>query len=367
MYTVARFRLLLVAVQVAAAAVVSAAPGESEIVKDGPPTDVIISRDGVLQGTLAGCAGGSCRIDSVSIARPWIIWIGLQTSVGSLPAPGDPLRDEVHRRDGSVHPGRLVGINADEVVTERGRHPRATVAWVYLTPEAKDTRQDGGVPAALPAPDGEGGALWTGKIESTWVATIAEGTLRRNSRYEPVRLRENTYPLLVPQDGRLVPAGSVVLLVSESTVATEQSSFTGVCSSGGGGSTTLSGIQTSGGSGIWKKSVDLDTTPGIGWDVPSGPASYQLSLGPPQGQTYAIIGCNSTWQESYSPVVIGRYPLNGMNPLPMDPQMRFLDSDGSRMSGSYTAPMSNGQVTVSWDLCRAGSRSCGTAPPAGTR
>ena len=305
------------------------------------------------------------------------------------------MRDEVHRRDGSVHPGRLVGIDADEVVTGQGRHPRATVAWVYLTPveavedasgrrvaprkrpegpvisdpppEEEDTRQDGGVPAALPAPDGEGSALWTGKIESTWVATIAEGTLRRNSRYDPVRLRENAYPLLVPQDGRLVPAGSVVLLVSEGTVATEQSSFTGVCSSGGGGSTTLSGIRTSGGSGIWKKSVDLDTTPGIGWDVPSGPASYQLSLGPPQGQTYAIIGCNSTWQQSYSPVVIGRYPLDRMNPLPMDPQMRFLDRDGSRMSGSYTAPMSNGQVTVSWDLCRAGSRRCGDAPPAGTR
>lgn len=382
--TVMTTRLLgLAGAVVAVGAVLWFAPIEWGKGRAGQHKDVIVSRDGLREGQLAGCVGDSCRIDSVSIARSQIVWIGLKVNVKSLPAPEDPTRDEVHYRDGSIHPGRLVGIDAGQVVTERGRHPRATVAWVYLTPQQKTAGNapgqfgapsDGGsapnedrgsrpnnpssppgdAPAAPPAPGSQRGALWTGKIESTWVATTEEGTLRRTSTYGPVRLRENIHPLLIPQAGRFVRAGTVITFVSEGTVTAERFTFTGVCSYGGRGSTALTGIQTSGGSSMWKKSVNLDTTPGIGWNVPPGPAMYLLSLAPLEAEKYAVTGCNNTSENSFSPVNIGRYPLDWMNPIPMDPQIRFLDSDGSRMSGRYTAPMAGGQITVSWSICREG-------------
>ena len=117
----------------------------------GQNADVIVSRDGVHNGQLAGCVGDSCRIDNVSIARPLIVWIGLKSSIQSIPIPQDRLRDEVHYRDGSIHPGRLVGISASEVVTESGRHPRATVAWIYLTPR-RQTAAPGQIGGPLPSP-----------------------------------------------------------------------------------------------------------------------------------------------------------------------------------------------------------------------
>ncbi|MGI9067083.1 MAG: hypothetical protein ACR2HX_11865 [Pyrinomonadaceae bacterium] len=105
----------------------------------GQLKDVIVSSEGVREGKLAGCVGSVCSMDNVSTFG--IVGIGLKADVRSRPAPTDPARDEVRYHDGSVHPGRLVGINANLVVTERGRHQRAMVAWVYLAPRQEPGRR----------------------------------------------------------------------------------------------------------------------------------------------------------------------------------------------------------------------------------
>jgi hypothetical protein len=49
------------------------------------------------------------------------------------PSPQDPSRDEVHRFDKSIHPGRLRSVDAASVFAAI-KHDRKQVAWIWLTP-----------------------------------------------------------------------------------------------------------------------------------------------------------------------------------------------------------------------------------------
>lgn len=94
--------------------------------------DQLILRDGSMQnGQLVGCVAGGCTLDDVSVSRERIEWIGLRAEELAPPVPRGAV-DEVHLRDGSVHPGRLVEISQEDVATEGGRHPRDAVAWIHL-------------------------------------------------------------------------------------------------------------------------------------------------------------------------------------------------------------------------------------------
>ena len=99
-----------------------------------PAEDMLIAADGVKTGTVEGYAGGICRFEGAGIPRASIYFIGLNAKLPP-PQPQDYMRDEVHLRDGSVHPGPLVSIDADNVVTESASHARKEVAWIWLTPE----------------------------------------------------------------------------------------------------------------------------------------------------------------------------------------------------------------------------------------
>lgn len=98
-----------------------------------PAEDTLILFEGVKTGTVEGYAGGICRFEGAGIPRASIYFIGLDAKLPP-PTPQDPMRDEVHLRDGSVHPGPLVSIDADNVVTESASHARKRVAWIWLTP-----------------------------------------------------------------------------------------------------------------------------------------------------------------------------------------------------------------------------------------
>ncbi len=106
----------------------------SELVAGGVRAeDTLVATDGMRTGSVEGYANDVCRFDDAAIPRASIYYIGLDAELPS-PAPRDPLHDEVHYRDGSVHSGRLVSIDATTVITENASHSRKDVAWIWLTP-----------------------------------------------------------------------------------------------------------------------------------------------------------------------------------------------------------------------------------------
>ncbi len=367
--------------------------------------DVIVSSEGVREGKLAGCVGGVCSMDNVSTAR--IVWIGLKADVRSRPSPSNPAKDEVRYHDGSVHAGRLVGINADLVVTERGRHQRAMVAWVYLAPKRetgnvpgqfgapgkkpgetvikppiKDDKAGGEPPVAVPSsgplPPGKRGGLWTGKITSRWVKRHPGGVERITTTIDDVRLREYVQPMHVMESGKLRQVGTITSLVAEGGKISERlrdlynagDSEDSRCSVAGEGTTKLIGDISS--SYIWKKTGNVDTTSGVGWNVPSGPGLYfvGLSIHTLGGYTTTTtcVGRNRTEvyteERGFHTLGFGRIPPDRE---PIDPELRFLDSTSSRMIGSYTNTRTiqgDGSLTLSWSICREGVK-CAAPPTAG--
>jgi len=100
---------------------------------DAGTRDTLIMTDGAMKtGTLAGCAGDVCTFDGAPVPRAGIRFIGLDAEL-PVPAPRDPLRDEVHFHDVSIHPGPLIAIDATSVVTAAAVHRRTDVAWIWLT------------------------------------------------------------------------------------------------------------------------------------------------------------------------------------------------------------------------------------------
>ena len=95
--------------------------------------DTLFLADGMRTGSVEGYSGGVCLFDGAPVPRASIYYIGLDAELPP-PQPQDPMRDEVYLRDGSVHPGPLVSIDAGTVVTENASHPRGEVAWIWLTP-----------------------------------------------------------------------------------------------------------------------------------------------------------------------------------------------------------------------------------------
>jgi hypothetical protein len=95
--------------------------------------DTLIGADGMRTGTVEGYAAGICRFERADVPRASIYYIGLDAELPP-PQPRDPMRDEVHLRDGSVHTGPLVSIDADNVAAGSAVYPRKDVAWIWLTP-----------------------------------------------------------------------------------------------------------------------------------------------------------------------------------------------------------------------------------------
>lgn len=362
----------------------------------GQAKDVIVSSGGVREGKLAGCVADVCSMDNVSSPRSTIVWIGLNVTSKTPPSPTDPARDEVRYHDGSVHPGRMSAINAFHVATDRGRHPRATVAWVYLLPKGRtsDTGPPSGTPSPTPTrsptptpnpapgptpatgavPAGRRGGLWTGTVTRRQVVLIQNfGPIYHLTTIEGIRLREYVDSLRMPVPGGVRSIGTATYFVVEggrinSQVRGRQGNGGIVCTTTGEGSTTL--LPKSAGSHIYKKNSNVDTTPAVGWNIPSGPGVYVIALHPVPSTYSSTQTCVypdktmvDTTEHNFPMAGFGRIPLNNFADDYVDPEIRSLDGAGGRMIGSYTRTPPGIRVTVSWSICREGV-TC-AAPPAG--
>ncbi len=120
--------------------------------------DVLILRsDETRSGELKTCVGKICTLDSTSVPRDTIAWIGLRGAEPDPPSVNDPAQDEVHLKDSSVHAGQLAFVDRGRVVTERDSYQRDKVAWVYLAPpkaDEQDRPDQFGAPGDEPPPSG---------------------------------------------------------------------------------------------------------------------------------------------------------------------------------------------------------------------
>jgi hypothetical protein len=156
-------RALLLALVVIASALVTARAAAE---------DMLVLTSGVRTGTLADYANGICTFDDAAIPRASIYFIGLDAKP-PVPTPQDPMQDEVHLRDGAVRSGRLLSIDADQVVTETASFARGQVDWIWLTPAQGEGSSGQAVPPAT-----------TSDAEEEAGPTYAwEGTVKVENRY----------------------------------------------------------------------------------------------------------------------------------------------------------------------------------------
>ena len=98
--------------------------------------DVLIEHNNQnLRGALQGCTADDCTLDQKPVPRSAIDWIGFRNQPPP-PQAESAVADEVHLTDASVHPGRLVSVDAAKVATESGDYPRDRVAWIHLATSA---------------------------------------------------------------------------------------------------------------------------------------------------------------------------------------------------------------------------------------
>jgi hypothetical protein len=118
----------------------------------GAADDVLVLRDGgALRGELQGCAAETCMFGYASFDRDAIEWIGLDRMEATPPAAVHADVGEVHRVEGAVRPGDLVGVGQLRVVTDRGAHDRPEVAWIHLVPGEEERATE--PPIGGPGPD----------------------------------------------------------------------------------------------------------------------------------------------------------------------------------------------------------------------
>jgi hypothetical protein len=231
-----------------------------------------------------------------------------------------------------------------------------------------------------PATD-EGCGLWTGTSQTRFWSRGADSWLEVLITAR-MRLREVGFsPLIDPgpeRGGRRAgaPIGSQVQLRCDGTTveATWRQQYWGsswTCSCSGAGSRTVAdeGEKRFSAGFLYRKTVDWDLTPVLGFDIPRGGGLYGLGCSA-HDPTFTV-SCMCTDGGSSSGPAAFPYPGGISRGLPSspvacnhDPEVRYLE-DSSRMVGSYSvtnydcAP--NG-ADMTWSLCKAGTP-CAPLPP----
>lgn len=360
-----------------------------------PVEDLLVLAGGGRQsGTLQGCTGDGCTLGGRHVERERIRWIGFATGEASPPGPQDPAAGEVHRRDGEVVAGELVGVDDAAVTTDRARYGRAEVVWVYVPPPRQDPsdqaygappdregkpREDDPPPPPPPPPpaggsgsfpgttgEAERGALWTGTCQAHMTSTSGGDTIQWATQIE-VRLREYRFPLLcAAADGRgLSRSGTFIRLEPEGSVVTTsiRCSGGGICS-GQGTVTVSAGLDEPDighPSAIWLNATDHPLRSCADFEVPAGPGVYQFGVGVRNSQELTVNwqGGETTTAAYFTPMVGGADPAGiGCG----DPERRFLESANGVMRGTYTSTCPSGPLVVSWSVCREGAE-CPPPPP----
>lgn len=166
--------------------------------------DMLIASDGIKNGALNGCDGGTCSLDNLAIPRASIFYIGLDAELPP-PPPLDHARDEIHLRDGSVQPGPLISIDGANVVTAQGVHPRNLVAWVWLTPLLPGANQEimpSQAPSGMNPDEADAAApayLWEGtvKVQNTYAGKLGWHRWQAEYKIKLLETDSGNAPLMV--------------------------------------------------------------------------------------------------------------------------------------------------------------------------
>jgi hypothetical protein len=361
-------------------------------------SDVLVLTSGeTARGSLKACIGTQCQLDSRSIPRTDIAWIGFQ-SLGTLPPRvGDAAHDEVHLRDGTVSSGHLVGISLGVVAFAEASYERSAVAWIHLagapaTPPPGSLAANGEPP---PTPQGDGGGgtgttqppptppssppppppppprpgsagphqrghLWSGTIRTHLHNDYQSVTTDIRSEVR-ARLREYAKPLKRLDNFKVF--GRLILLDPEETVVTgsyaldaESQDVQTHCK--GSGTTTLSwtpqdphGDQ---GSAIYVNQSDADSTPWLGFAVKRGAPLYMLAIAATPSDEFTVtcqthdnqgsradphwVDSTDSESQAFLGAVIGKNPLApciDATGHTCDPEIRTLAGETGRMHGSF--------------------------------
>jgi hypothetical protein len=306
------------------------------------------------RGELTGCDATACRLDTSTVPRSEIVFIGLDDPPLPIPAVRNFLQDELHLPDGSIRPGPLVSIDARQVVTPARTYARREVRWIYLA----RAPASGGVarPAASSGGSQDDGTcgFWVGTLHQRVQVrhTTTLNQLRKNIRtVYAARFRETTRwgPGSTTVGTRGIQATSVLLRLDDGFV---RENVRGTLSGPGGNRVLGSGA---GGFGDQVGGGRLVT------EVPSGPTYYDVRLRAVDFKYPVTVRPFSGQTHQSDEGVLGIGVGTGADPE----QPRTMAAGSQLMKGEYvvTAPEGAHIVgrTVAWNLTRLTAR-C-DAPP----
>lgn len=349
-----------------------------------PRRDLLILRSGgYAEGELAGCSATSCTFGGTSHPRDDVALIGLGIA-GSDPPPAidDPLQDSIHLRSATVLKARLLGINAQAVVSSQGSQLRREVEWVYLAPPQPAPPGQAGRPVAPPEPGrpqdpasrnpgGPGSPAGThqgpfadpgtqpprpappGPDRSPQPGTLWVGTVHWSVKHTPTHLVTSTASVRLRETD--VSDWSINLVHEGSSVSVMHSTLPGDdCTYTGHGASPAEGRA-----GWFERTQDV----GPNGEKRRGAWTYELRIMPAREPvwttTCALTGTGTTHTQTYGgnagstwQAAIGGIGGGAGYDPENDPQAaRTLEGD--RMSGRYTTPDPYGRV-VAWSICRQG-------------
>lgn len=312
--------------------------------------DVLILRAGAREeGELAGCSATSCSIRGRPYRRNEIFMVGLSiTSADLPPLIEDPSQDSIQLRNGGLVRARLLGVNAQAVVTAQGSNQRAEVSWIYLAPAQPDspdadgpdkqakTDKDKAKPAdgeAQPAatrkdPKPLTDERWIGEVYWTWKASPQH----RIVSIATVRLRVGNAEI-----SNLVHDGT--------TIHVRHETFGGDCIYRGAG---MSEAEGEAGFIVAPRDARISNGNRI-----NDPWTYSLFFTPARDPKWTV-----TCDGVDGPVTFTHGGGSGYSPLSIgsndDPEIpRVLDMTSGRMEGSYRLG-GEFEKTARWSICREG-------------
>jgi hypothetical protein len=327
--------------------------------------DLLVLRRGeIRRGELSSCDATACRLDKASVPRRDIAWIGLGDAAMPTPQMRNPLQDELHVRDGSIHPGPLVGLDVRRVTTPARTFERRQVRWIHLAPPPAGFSGGGGSPGGGSPGGGTAGGgggedgtcvFWIGAVGRRGVSRTLLGSNTQTTTVRTiytVRLRERWHS--TPQTMRIgtldVRGRSVDLQTDDATV---RERLRGTLSGPGGNRIAGSGTGHVGAGAGGGRLVLAE---------PPGPTYYEFHVGTSQYEypttTSWFSGDRDRREQGPLPIYVGKDP---------DPEEPRVDPSGQLMKGEYTRTHGSGGGTsltesVSWELSRVPAP-CG-APPA---
>lgn len=211
-------------------------------------------------------------------------------------------------------------------------------------------------------PQEQRGGLWSGHVRARYQGTT--GGTRHDLRVSiEVRLREYRSPMMHGTGQNFRRVGTLVRLLPEGSVMTNTHRCSGggvTCRGEGTARVTIEINEQGQGhpSGIWYKEVDVDISPGYGYNFPAGDPMYSVWITSRSEQTYQLTfssgGQSTTTDARYITPQVGWMWSTAGQPW-TDPQVRRLQ--GGAMRGSYSAEATGAfqRMTASWSICREGS------------